>query len=56
MIVDDTRAFATSANFTEAAQAQDLEAGVLVEDGHFACAPRQQFDVLMQSGPLKSLF
>ena len=47
IVVDDARALVTSANFTEAAQERNIEAGVLVESGSFATAVRTQFDVLV---------
>jgi phosphatidylserine/phosphatidylglycerophosphate/cardiolipin synthase-like enzyme len=55
VIVDDRRSFVTSANFTEAAQERNLEAGVLVDDAHFAASLRAQFDALVQSGELRRL-
>jgi phosphatidylserine/phosphatidylglycerophosphate/cardiolipin synthase-like enzyme len=47
IVVDDERAFVTSANFTEAAQQRNIEAGVHVENGQFARALRGQFDMLV---------
>lgn len=47
IVVDDERAFVTSANFTEAAQQRNIEAGVLVDNSQFAKALRGQFDMLM---------
>jgi phosphatidylserine/phosphatidylglycerophosphate/cardiolipin synthase-like enzyme len=55
VIVDSRRSFVTSANFTEAAQERNLEAGVLVDDPHFAASLRAQFDALVQSGDLRRL-
>jgi hypothetical protein len=52
IVVDDARALVTSANFTEAAQERNLEAGVLVESPSFAAALRTQFDVLVAAGYL----
>lgn len=47
IVVDGERAFVTSANFTEAAQQRNIEAGVLVENKQFAKALREQFDMLL---------
>jgi phosphatidylserine/phosphatidylglycerophosphate/cardiolipin synthase-like enzyme len=52
LIVDDCRAFVSSANFTEAAQQRNIEAGVLVDDRAFACALRDQFESLVGAGQL----
>ena len=53
VVIDDTRAFVTSANFTEAAQARNIEAGVVVEDAAFAKQLRAQFDGLVESGVVR---
>lgn len=53
VVVDDERAFVTSANFTEAAHGRNIEAGVLVEDGVFARGVREQFDALVGAGVVK---
>jgi phosphatidylserine/phosphatidylglycerophosphate/cardiolipin synthase-like enzyme len=55
IVVDDERAFVTSANFTEAAQQRNLEAGVLVESAIFARALRTQFESLVTSRSLVRL-
>jgi phosphatidylserine/phosphatidylglycerophosphate/cardiolipin synthase-like enzyme len=47
IVVDDCRAFVSSANFTEAAQERNIEAGVLVSDPAFARALRDQFESLV---------
>ena len=47
VVVDDARAFVTSANLTEAAQERNIEAGVLLEEPVFARALRQQFESLI---------
>lgn len=52
VLVDDTRALVTSANFTEAAQERNIEAGVLVESPSFTAALRSQFDGLVAAGRL----
>jgi phosphatidylserine/phosphatidylglycerophosphate/cardiolipin synthase-like enzyme len=44
IVVDEQRAFVTSANFTEAAQARNIEAGVLVVDSVFAKSLVRQFE------------
>ncbi len=51
--VDDERAFVTSANFTEAAQERNIEAGVLVHSAAFARALRGQFEALVGAGALQ---
>lgn len=55
IVVDDTRAFVTSANFTEAAHERNIEAGVLVESVSFASSLRQQFEFLVERGLLRRL-
>ena len=55
IVVDDTRAFVTSANFTEAAQERNIEAGVLVDSASFATSLRLQFDSLVEAGWLRRL-
>lgn len=52
VLVDDERSFLGSANFTEAAQERNLEAGVLIEDSHFTVALRNQFEALIGDGKL----
>jgi phosphatidylserine/phosphatidylglycerophosphate/cardiolipin synthase-like enzyme len=52
IVVDDVRAFVTSANFTEAAHDRNIEAGVLVDSAPFAHSLRRQFDTLVESGLL----
>jgi len=53
VVVDSARALITSANFTEAAHARNLEAGVLIEDGIVATALQGQFNVLVERGLLR---
>lgn len=53
VVVDDARALVTSANFTEAAQARNIEAGTLVHDAAFARALRGQFEALVNAGELR---
>lgn len=55
IVVDDTWAFVTSANFTEAAHGRNVEAGVVVEDHAFACQLRRQFEALVQADALVEL-
>jgi phosphatidylserine/phosphatidylglycerophosphate/cardiolipin synthase-like enzyme len=55
IVVDDARAFVTSANFTEAAHERNIEAGVLVESVSFATSLRQQFESLVECGLLRRL-
>ena len=52
VVVDDARALVTSANFTEAAQTRNIEAGALVHDAVFAQALRAQFEALVDAGEL----
>jgi phosphatidylserine/phosphatidylglycerophosphate/cardiolipin synthase-like enzyme len=53
VVVDDARALVTSANFTEAAQERNIEAGTLVHDAAFARALRAQFEALVDAGALR---
>jgi len=53
VVVDDRYAFVTSANFTEAAQTRNIEAGVLLDDPPFAIALRGQFESLATAGLLR---
>jgi len=55
VVVDDARAFVTSANLTEAAQDRNIEAGVLLEDPVFARALRKQFESLIDRGYVRRL-
>lgn len=55
VVVDDARAFVTSANLTEAAQGRNIEAGVLLEDAVFARALRTQFESLIDRGYVRRL-
>ncbi len=48
VVVDDERAFVTSANFTEWAQQRNVEAGVLIRDSQFASQLRRQFTGLVE--------
>jgi phosphatidylserine/phosphatidylglycerophosphate/cardiolipin synthase-like enzyme len=53
IVVDGQKAFVTSANFTEAAQLRNIEAGVLVTDSSFARALVGQFEALVGNGVLR---
>jgi phosphatidylserine/phosphatidylglycerophosphate/cardiolipin synthase-like enzyme len=55
VIVDEERAFITSANFTEAAQERNIEAGVLLAIPGIAKALCSQFETLVAGGLLKRL-
>jgi phosphatidylserine/phosphatidylglycerophosphate/cardiolipin synthase-like enzyme len=50
IVVDDCRAFVTSANLTAAAQEKNVEAGLLVSDRGIARSLRTQFEVLVGAG------
>jgi hypothetical protein len=49
IVVDRRSSFITSANFTEAAQDRNIEAGVLIDDPHLAGAVENQLDNLISS-------
>jgi len=55
VIVDEERAFITSANFTEAAQERNIEAGVLLSIPRIARALCSQFENLVSRGILRPL-
>lgn len=50
VVVDGAKALVTSANFTEAAQQRNIEAGVLVHDHRFATSIVAQFEALVRMG------
>ncbi|MEZ4298878.1 MAG: DISARM system phospholipase D-like protein DrmC [Polyangiaceae bacterium] len=52
VVVDEVRALVTSANFTEAAQARNIEVGALLSEAAFARALVRQFDGLVGRGAL----
>lgn len=52
VVVDDAVAFVTSANFSEAAQTDNIEAGVVVREARFARALAGQFEGLVARGVL----
>jgi phosphatidylserine/phosphatidylglycerophosphate/cardiolipin synthase-like enzyme len=53
IVVDDRRAFVTSANLTAAAQEKNIEAGLLVEDSGLARSLRTQFEDLVAAAVLR---
>lgn len=55
VVVDDARAFVTSANLTEAAQDRNIEAGVLLDDPQFSRTLRLQFESLIDRGHVRRL-
>jgi len=55
VVVDEDRAFVTSANFTEWAQGRNVEAGVLLQGEHFAGQLRKQFDSLVEGRIVRRL-
>jgi len=55
LVVDGTKAFVSSANFTEAAQERNIEAGLLVESPEIARDLCAQFETLVQRGLLRRL-
>ncbi|MBI3269057.1 MAG: phospholipase [Planctomycetes bacterium] len=55
VVVDDERAFITSANFTEAAQVRNVEVGLLVADAFLARALTRQFDDLVADGSFRGV-
>jgi len=56
IVVDDRRAFVTSANLTTAAQEKNIEAGLLVGDGGLARGLRTQFETLVTAGVFKQAY
>lgn len=55
IVVDRHKSLVTSANFTEAAQARNIEAGVMVEDATLADSLVAQFENLVAAGKLLRL-
>ncbi len=53
IVIDEERALITSANFTEAAQERNIEAGVMIADASLARALKAQFDTLVDRGALR---
>lgn len=55
IVVDDVRAFVSSANFTEAAIERNIEVGVLLDVPASAAALARHFDGLARTGVLQPL-
>lgn len=55
LVVDDRWAFVTSANFTEAAQERNIEAGVLLDHPRIAEALAGRFRALREAGRLRRM-
>lgn len=55
VVVDDRWTLITSANFTEAAQERNIEAGVVLDDKRTAERVRRQFEGLVEGGMLRRL-
>lgn len=55
VVVDERWAFITSANFTEAAQARNLEVGVLLDHPHLARSLQGQFQSLRDRGTFRRI-
>jgi phosphatidylserine/phosphatidylglycerophosphate/cardiolipin synthase-like enzyme len=49
-VVDGARAFVSSANFTQRAQEQNIEVGVLIDDANFASFLAGQWLGLIEAG------
>lgn len=55
VVVDRRWSLLTSANFTEAAQARNIEAGMLIDDRRVAERIHRQLDTLAETGALRAL-
>lgn len=55
VVVDEERLLLTSANFTQAAQVRNIEAGLLLHNPFVARSLREQFESLVQKGALMRL-
>ncbi|MCB9520307.1 MAG: phospholipase [Myxococcales bacterium] len=55
IVIDVERSFVTSANFTEAAHARNIEAGAVILDPAISRGLRSQFDSLIERGELVRL-
>ncbi|MHB1423669.1 MAG: DISARM system phospholipase D-like protein DrmC [Gemmataceae bacterium] len=53
IVIDKVQAFVSSANFTEAAQTKNIEAGVLLRSPSFACRLADHFQALAEHGKLR---
>ena len=55
VVVDQRWSLVTSANFTEAAQERNMEAGLLLDDRRLALRLTRQFDLLVERGHIRRL-
>jgi phosphatidylserine/phosphatidylglycerophosphate/cardiolipin synthase-like enzyme len=55
VVIDERWTLLTSANFTEAAHARNIEAGVVIDDANLAERVTQQFDRFVESGVLRRM-
>jgi phosphatidylserine/phosphatidylglycerophosphate/cardiolipin synthase-like enzyme len=55
IVIDQCKTLVTSANFTDAAQLRNIEAGVLVTDSNFARSLIGQFEALISNGLLSQV-
>ncbi len=55
IVIDGKLAFVSSANFTEAAQARNIEVGALIRSERFAAQLAEHFNALADAGLLKAL-
>lgn len=55
VVVDGRWTLLTSANFTEAAQERNIEAGVVVDDTRLAERVERQFDQFVEAGVLRAI-
>jgi phosphatidylserine/phosphatidylglycerophosphate/cardiolipin synthase-like enzyme len=53
VVIDETAAFLTSANFTEAAQERNVEVGLLSHNARVATALVRDFDAMVGTGQLR---
>lgn len=53
VLIDETAALVTSANFTAAAQSRNIEAGLLLRNSQHIVRLRSYFDCLIETGILK---
>lgn len=55
VVIDDARAFISSANFSQAGHDRNIEAGVVAEDPALARQLTAQFDALVQAGAVERI-
>lgn len=55
VIIDDHAALVTSANFTEAAQNRNIEAGIIVRQHHHVACLRNFFEGLIKTGQMRQI-